>query len=68
MKNLDGHLPPAMAQQVNNQGIQYPGELELEPGEYTLRVVVRDELTGKMGSLAAPVSIEVNKSKAQMTR
>lgn len=55
---LEAHLRPEMAEQIRSRGVEYGGELDLEPGEYSVRLLVRDELTGKMGSLAAPLLIE----------
>jgi hypothetical protein len=51
-------LRSEMAQQIKMQGVEYTGDLELEPGDYNVRLLVRDELTGKMGSLAAPLTVE----------
>jgi VWFA-related protein len=58
VQKLEAHLRPEMAQQIEAKGIEYGGELELDPGEYNVRILVRDELTGKMGSVAARLTIE----------
>jgi hypothetical protein len=34
------------------------GALDLAPGEYTVRFVVCDDLTGRIGSVAAPLTVE----------
>jgi hypothetical protein len=31
--------------------------LELGPGQYTVRVVIRDNVTGKIGSVTAPLTV-----------
>jgi hypothetical protein len=56
--NLQGHLPAPTAQQIAAQGVEYSGAVELPPGQYSVRVLVRDELTGKMGSVAAPLTVQ----------
>jgi len=43
--------------QVQQKGLIVPMELELAPGDYDLRLAVRDNRTGYLGSLTAPVSI-----------
>ena len=58
VQKLEAHLRPEMAEQIKAKGIEYGGELELEPGQYNVRILVRDELTGKMGSVAAPLTVE----------
>jgi hypothetical protein len=31
--------------------------LQLAPGQYTVRVVIRDNVTGKIGSVTAPLTV-----------
>ena len=40
------------------KGVGYRGSLDLAPGEYTVRIVVRDDLSGRVGSVAAPLKVE----------
>lgn len=40
------------------EGLNYHGTLELAPGEYTVRFVVRDDLSGRLGSVSAPLKVE----------
>jgi len=54
--NVD--LTPVMLAQLQSQGIGYNDTVELPPGRYNLRVVVRDNFTGQMGSLWAPLKME----------
>jgi len=56
-RTLDAHLKPESLQQIRSSGITYKGALELAPGEYSVRFVVRDNLTGRMGSVTAPLTI-----------
>ncbi len=39
-------------------GLNYKGLLELPSGEYTVRFIVRDNLTGRMGTLTAPLEVK----------
>jgi fibronectin type 3 domain-containing protein len=38
--------------------VVYRDGLDLAPGEYTIRFVVRDDLSGRTGSVAAPLKVE----------
>jgi hypothetical protein len=44
-------------QQVNNDGITYMGDLDLPPGDYSVRFVIRDDVSGRMGTVTAPVKV-----------
>src|SRR5208337_851411 len=57
-KKIDGHLPPEKLPGIRQQGLAYHGALDLAPGEYTVRFVVRDGLSGRTGSVAAPLKVE----------
>jgi VWFA-related protein len=52
------HLKPEALDLVRNRGVTYQGGLELGPGQYTVRFVMRDNLNGKMGSLTAPLQVK----------
>jgi VWFA-related protein len=43
--------------EIQTSGITYRQSLELAPGNYSVRFVVRDSLTGKMGSVVAPITV-----------
>lgn len=43
--------------QVRSNGITYRNLLELGPGEYTVRFVVRDNLSGRVGSVGVPLKV-----------
>jgi len=53
-------LHPAADQLANfhEKGLGYRGALDLAPGEYSVRIVVRDDLSGRVGSLSAPLKVE----------
>jgi VWFA-related protein len=38
-------------------GIGFNNSLELGPGKYTVRVVIRDNVNGKVGSVTAPITV-----------
>jgi VWFA-related protein len=51
-------LNPTQLQQVDTKGLSYGDTLELAPGSYKLRLVVRDNLTGQIGSVSAPLDVK----------
>jgi VWFA-related protein len=57
-KKIDVHATADQASTIKQKGISYQGALDLAPGEYSVRIVVRDGLTGRIGSVAAPVKVE----------
>ncbi|MGA6982448.1 MAG: hypothetical protein WCC95_06150 [Candidatus Sulfotelmatobacter sp.] len=38
-------------------GIGFSNSLELSPGQYAVRVAIRDNVTGKVGSVTAPLTV-----------
>ena len=38
-------------------GIDMKNALELGPGQYAIRIVIRDNVTGKVGSVTAPLTV-----------
>ena len=57
-KKIDTHVKPDFFQGTQQKSVNYTGALDLAPGEYTVRFVVRDDLNGRIGSVAAPLKIE----------
>jgi hypothetical protein len=57
-KTVDLHPAPELLAKIREKGIGYRAALDLAPGEYTVRFVVRDNLTGRVGSVAAPLKVE----------
>jgi VWFA-related protein len=51
------NLNAAYLAQLQSSGIGYNDTLELPPGQYGLRVVVRDNITGRVGSIWAPLQV-----------
>lgn len=56
-KTVTGSLTGAQMAVLRAQGISVQNTLELGPGQYTVRVVVRDNATGKIGSVTAPLTV-----------
>jgi hypothetical protein len=51
-------LKPTQLEAVNTKGLSHGDTLELIPGSYRLRVAVRDNLTGQIGSVQAPLELK----------
>lgn len=56
-QKLDNHLSADAMTQIQQHGMTFRSALQLPPGAYTVRFVVRDSLTGRIGSLAAPLTV-----------
>lgn len=54
---IKGNLKPENIPTLKAHGLTHPGALELESGTYSVRFVVRDNLSGRLGSLSAPVTV-----------
>jgi VWFA-related protein len=57
-QKVDIHLTADKLKVIRNQGVLYNGALELPPGEYTVRFVVRDDLSGRTGSVSGPLKVD----------
>ena len=55
---VDAHPPEATMAELRHKGVSAVGGLDLAPGEYTLRLVVRDDISGRMGSVSAPLKVD----------
>jgi hypothetical protein len=56
-KTITSAVPEAQMAALLNQGIGMKNAIELVPGQYTVRVVIRDNVTGKIGSVTAPLTV-----------
>lgn len=45
------------ARQIAAEGITYVGDFAVTPGDYAVRVVVRDNVTGRIGTVTAPLKV-----------
>jgi VWFA-related protein len=56
-QRIDNHLSPDGLEQIQHHGMTYRNGLQLSPGEYMVRFVVRDSLGNRLGSVAAPIKV-----------
>ena len=56
-QRIDAHLKGDGLEQIQQHGMTYHNGLQLPPGEYSVRFVVRDAIGNRMGSVAAPVTV-----------
>jgi hypothetical protein len=56
-QTLQGSMPPEMLAKIQSGGLSYRNHLQLAAGNYTVRFVVRDNLSGKIGSVTAPLTV-----------
>ncbi|MFI5247532.1 MAG: hypothetical protein ACHQWV_03150, partial [Nitrospirales bacterium] len=56
-QNIKGNLTPEKQAIVRSHGIAFSNVIGLEPGQYAVRFVVRDNLSGRMGSVSAPLTV-----------
>ena len=59
-QRIDVHLKADGLEQIQHNGMTYRNRLQLPPGEYNVRFVVRDSLGNHVGSVAAPLMIANN--------
>jgi hypothetical protein len=57
-QTVDGHLKPETVAKIQASGITYRNQLEVEPGEYSVRFVVRDIISGRIGTVSAPLEVK----------
>jgi VWFA-related protein len=57
-QRIDVHLTSENVSAVRQKGMALSGALDLAPGEYTVRFVVRDDLSGRVGSVSGPLKVE----------
>ena len=50
-------VPEAQLGSVKANGVDFRNALDLAPGKYTVRFVIRDNVTGKIGSVTAPLTV-----------
>ena len=54
---MDARLRPETFARVRQEGLPFRLQLELGPGRYQLRLVVRDNRTGMLGTVDVPLVI-----------
>jgi len=56
-KNFEGSFPDTQLPKFREKGFGYREALNLSPGNYTVRFVVRDNFSGRVGSISAPITV-----------
>jgi VWFA-related protein len=56
-QTIKGTVPAASLDKIKADGILYQNALQLPAGEYQVRFVVRDNLSGRIGSVSAPLTV-----------
>ena len=56
-QTMEGHFEADALDRFRHKGTDYRGALTVRPGDYTVRFVVRDRLSGRIGSLTAPLTV-----------
>jgi hypothetical protein len=51
-------LVPVVVSNNQRTGLNYNNDLVLPPGEYSVHFVVRDNLTGRLGTVSAPLQVK----------
>jgi VWFA-related protein len=57
-QSLERKLPPAGVAQIEGSGLTYVNSLTLPPGDYRVAIVVRDNLTGRIGSVVSRLKVD----------
>ncbi|MGI9101480.1 MAG: VWA domain-containing protein [Terriglobales bacterium] len=57
-RHLEGHLTAESLRKLSVEGLTYQSQLVLPPGDYSVRVVVRDNVSGRVGGLQAPLKVQ----------
>lgn len=56
-QTMEGHFKPETYERFRNKGTDYRGAITVAPGDYTVRFVVRDRLSGRIGTVTAPLKV-----------
>ena len=64
-QRIDSHLKPDALAQIRDHGMTYRSALQLPPGQYTVRFVVRDALGNRMGSVGAPLTVAASSAEGR---
>ncbi len=56
-QTVKGIVPASALDKIKAEGIFYRNALELPPGDYRVRFVVRDNLSGRIGSVSVPLTV-----------
>ena len=56
-QTVKGAIPDSAMPKIKAEGMIYKNALQLLPGTYQVRFVVRDNLSGRIGSVTAPLTV-----------
>jgi VWFA-related protein len=54
---LEGHIHPEGITTLRTKGLSFPGSIDLPPGDYTVRFVVRDNISSQVGSTTTTLKV-----------
>lgn len=57
-QTVDTQLTPQQLPTVQANGVTVSKAMDIGPGQYAVRLVVRDSATGRIGSLTAPLTVD----------
>jgi VWFA-related protein len=57
-ETVQAHLKPENLKKVAESGVTYRSVFELAPGDYTARLIVRDGISGRIGSIITPLKVQ----------
>ncbi len=57
-QRLNRKLPPPGVAQIQANGLSYANTLTVPPGQYNIHIAVRDNLSGRIGSVVAPLKVD----------
>lgn len=56
-QHVDIELKPDKVREFLSQTVTYTNQLELGPGEYRVKFIVRDSVSGRIGTVTAPLTV-----------
>jgi VWFA-related protein len=57
-QTIEGNFAPAAIEKLKTNGVNFKSAVELASGDYLVRIVVRDNLSGRLGSVSAPLTVD----------
>lgn len=64
IKDVDAHLQDRGLSLLRQQGFGYTDVLKVPPGNFTVKFILRDDLSGRMGTVTAPTPRVADRSSA----
>jgi hypothetical protein len=58
VKELGGQLPAAAVEKIVAHGVVFDGAISVPAGKLMVRFIVRDNLSGRLGTVSVPVDAE----------